>query len=72
MGDRSVDQQLVERAQRGDKHAFGLLVEKYQRKLARLLSRFIRDPAEMEVRYINLLKVRALSGHGCHPDERRG
>ena len=48
MGDRSVDQQLVERAQRGDKHAFGLLVEKYQRKLARLLSRFIRDPAEVE------------------------
>ncbi|MHB1099869.1 MAG: RNA polymerase sigma factor RpoE [Burkholderiales bacterium] len=48
MEDRSIDQQLVERAQRGDKRAFGLLVEKYQRKLARLLSRFIRDPAEVE------------------------
>ncbi|MEX0958426.1 MAG: RNA polymerase sigma factor RpoE [Burkholderiales bacterium] len=48
MGDREVDQQLVERAQRGDKHAFELLVSKYQRKLARLLSRFIRDPAEVE------------------------
>ena len=48
MGDREVDQQLVERAQRGDKHAFGLLVAKYQRKLGRLLSRFIRDPAEVE------------------------
>ncbi len=48
MGDREVDQQLVERAQRGDKHAFELLVAKYQRKLARLLSRFIRDPAEVE------------------------
>lgn len=48
MEDRSIDQQLVERAQRGDKQAFGLLVEKYQRKLARLLSRFIRDPAEVE------------------------
>jgi len=48
MGDREVDQQLVERAQRGDKRAFELLVEKYQRKLARLLSRFIRDPAEVE------------------------
>jgi len=48
MSDREVDQQLVERAQRGDKHAFGLLVSKYQRKLARLLSRLIRDPAEVE------------------------
>ena len=48
MSDREVDQQLVERAQRGDKHAFELLVAKYQRKLARLLSRFIRDPAEVE------------------------
>jgi RNA polymerase sigma-70 factor (ECF subfamily) len=48
MGDREIDQTLVERAQRGDKHAFDLLVSKYQRKLARLLSRFIRDPAEIE------------------------
>ena len=48
MGDREVDQALVERAQRGDKHAFELLVAKYQRKLGRLLSRFIRDPAEVE------------------------
>lgn len=48
MGDREVDQLLVERAQHGDKHAFELLVSKYQRKLARLLSRFIRDPAEVE------------------------
>jgi RNA polymerase sigma-70 factor (ECF subfamily) len=48
MSDREIDRQLVERAQQGDKQAFGLLVEKYQRKLARLLSRFIRDPAEVE------------------------
>ena len=48
MGEREVDQALVERAQRGDKQAFGLLVSKYQRKLARLLSRLIRDPAEVE------------------------
>ena len=45
MGDREVDQQLVERAQKGDKHAFELLVMKYQRKLGRLLSRLVRDPA---------------------------
>ncbi|GAA5168277.1 RNA polymerase sigma factor RpoE [Viridibacterium curvum] len=48
MSDREIDQQLVERVQRGDKQAFGLLVSKYQRKLARLLSRMIRDPAEVE------------------------
>ena len=48
MSDREIDQQLVERAQRGDKQAFELLVSKYQRKLARLLSRFIRDPTEVE------------------------
>ena len=48
MTDREIDRQLVARAQQGDKHAFELLVEKYQRKLARLLSRFIRDPAEVE------------------------
>lgn len=48
MGDREVDQQLVERAQRGDKHAFELLVGKYQRRLGRLISRFVRDAAEAE------------------------
>jgi len=48
MGDREIDQQLVERAQHGDKHAFELLVAKYQRKLGRLLSRFIRNPSEVE------------------------
>jgi RNA polymerase sigma-70 factor (ECF subfamily) len=48
MSEREIDQQLVERVQRGDKQAFELLVEKYQRKLARLLSRLIRDPGEVE------------------------
>lgn len=48
MSDRELDRQLVERAQRGDKHAFGLLVSKYQRKLSRLLSRFVKDQAEVE------------------------
>ena len=48
MTERDIDQQLVERAQLGDKHAFELLVSKYQRKLGRLLSRFIRDPGEVE------------------------
>jgi RNA polymerase sigma-70 factor, ECF subfamily len=48
MSDREIDQQLVERAQTGDKRAFELLVIKYQRKVERLLSRIIRDQAEVE------------------------
>jgi len=48
LSERDVDQLLVERAQRGDKHAFELLVAKYQRKLVRLISRIVRDPAEVE------------------------
>ncbi|GJL71607.1 MAG: RNA polymerase sigma factor [Nitrosomonas sp.] len=48
MGDREIDQQLVERVQSGDKQAFDLLVVKYQRKLARLVSQFVRDSAAVE------------------------
>jgi RNA polymerase sigma-70 factor (ECF subfamily) len=48
MGDREADQALVERVQAGDQQAFGLLVVKYQRKLMRLVSRLVRDPAEAE------------------------
>jgi RNA polymerase sigma-70 factor (ECF subfamily) len=48
LSERDVDQQLVERAQRGEKHAFELLVAKYQRKLVRLISRIVRDQAEVE------------------------
>lgn len=48
MGDREADQALVERVQAGDKQAYGLLVAKYQRRLLRLVSRLVRDPAEAE------------------------
>jgi RNA polymerase sigma-70 factor, ECF subfamily len=47
MSDREVDQQLVVRAQAGDKRAFELLVIKYQRKVERLLSRIIRNQDEI-------------------------
>ncbi len=46
MGEREVDQALVERVQRGDKKGFDLLVLKYQQKVANLVSRYIRDPGE--------------------------
>lgn len=48
MGEREADLILVERIQSGDQEAFGLLVNKYQRKLLRLVMRFVRDTAEAE------------------------
>jgi RNA polymerase sigma-70 factor (ECF subfamily) len=45
---RALDQVLVESAQKGDKKAFGLLVEKYHRKLGRILTRMVRDQTEVE------------------------
>ncbi|WP_298013923.1 RNA polymerase sigma factor RpoE [uncultured Castellaniella sp.] len=48
MSEREVDLALVERVRRGDRHAFDLLVIKYQRKIMRLLSRMIHDPADIE------------------------
>jgi RNA polymerase sigma-70 factor (ECF subfamily) len=48
MGQRETDLLLVQRAQQGDERAFEALVRKYQRKVARLLSRFFRDEAEIE------------------------
>ena len=46
--DRECDQLLVERVQAGDRHAYDLLVAKYQRRLMRLVSRLVHDPAEAE------------------------
>jgi RNA polymerase sigma-70 factor, ECF subfamily len=48
LAENEVDQQLVARAQKGEKQAFELLVAKYQRKLNRLIGRLVRDPAEAE------------------------
>lgn len=47
MGEHRLDQSLVERAQKGDKKAFELLVNKYQRRLSRLVTRFIKDEHEV-------------------------
>lgn len=41
------DQQLVERVQRGDKNAFNLLVLKYQSKVISLISRYVRNQADV-------------------------
>ena len=42
------DQQLVDRVLAGDKSAFNFLVLRYQHKVAALISRFIKDPHEVE------------------------
>ena len=46
--ERAIDQKLVEKAQKGDKRAFGILVDKYHKKLTRLLARMVRDQSEIE------------------------
>ena len=43
MSTEQSDQELVSRVQQGDKHAFDLLVLKYQHRVLRLVSRFVRD-----------------------------
>lgn len=40
------DQLLVERARRGDRRAFDLLVLKYQQRIVKLVTRYVRDPSE--------------------------
>jgi RNA polymerase sigma-70 factor (ECF subfamily) len=64
MSERRADQELVSRAQEGDKRAFDLLVLKYQQKVAGLISRYIRDPSEiMDVTQEAFIKAyRALPG----------
>ena len=46
MGERSIDQALVERVQAGDKAAFDILVQKYQSKIIQLAYRYVHDQDE--------------------------
>jgi RNA polymerase sigma-70 factor (ECF subfamily) len=46
MGERNIDQTLVERVQQGDKSAFDILVLKYQSKIIQLVNRYVHDPDE--------------------------
>lgn len=48
MTSKETDQQLVERAQKGDTRAFDLLVKKYQHKILGLIGRYINDHAEVQ------------------------
>jgi RNA polymerase sigma-70 factor (ECF subfamily) len=46
MGERGIDQMLVEQVQRGDKQAFDVLVLKYQNKIIQLVNRYVHDTDE--------------------------
>ncbi len=47
MSEREIDQALVLRVQAGDKKAFDLLVLKYQLRLSKLVSRFLRNQSDV-------------------------
>jgi RNA polymerase sigma-70 factor (ECF subfamily) len=46
--EHDVDQGLVERVQKGEKKAFDILVLKYQHRLIKLVSRYVRDTSEAQ------------------------
>ena len=46
MGERNIDQVLVEKVQQGDKQSFDVLVLKYQNKIIQLVYRYVHDPDE--------------------------
>jgi RNA polymerase sigma-70 factor (ECF subfamily) len=47
MSERDIDQELVIRVQQGDKKAFDLLVLKYQLRVSKLVSRFLRNQSDV-------------------------
>ena len=58
MSDTEVDRELVRRVQKGEKEAFDVLVLKYQHKLLKLISRYIRDSSEaLDVAQESFLKA---------------
>ena len=48
MADQNEDQTLVEKVQNGDPQAYNLLVLKYQTRIGHLISRFVRNQADVE------------------------
>lgn len=43
---QATDSELITKAQNGEREAFDFLVRRYQLKLSKLISRYIRDPSE--------------------------
>lgn len=59
-----IDAQLVTLAQAGESAAFGLLVQKYQNKIANVLTRYISEPADVSdlAQDVFIRAYRSLSG----------
>lgn len=63
MSEEELDEQLVARAQKGDKRAFELLVRKYQYKIVQLVGRLVGEADAPDVAQETLIKAyRALAG----------
>lgn len=63
MSEELLDEQLVARAQKGDKRAFELLVRKYQHKIVQLVGRLVGEADAPDVAQETLIKAyRALAG----------
>ncbi len=45
---KDTDKELVRRVQKGDRYAFDLLFSRYQHKILNLVSRYLRDPQDVE------------------------
>lgn len=62
--DQAVDQDLVTRVKRGERHAFDLLVLKYQHRIAKLVARYVYDRSEVEdvTQEVFIKAYRALAG----------
>lgn len=64
MGKETSDRVLVQRVKKGDRAAFDILVARYQHKIIKLVTRYVRDPSEaMDVAQEAFLKAyKALPG----------
>ena len=64
MGKETSDRVLVQRVKKGDRGAFDILVARYQHKIIKLVTRYVRDPSEaMDVAQEAFLKAyKALPG----------
>jgi RNA polymerase sigma-70 factor (ECF subfamily) len=64
MGKETSDRVLVQRVKKGDRTAFDILVARYQHKIIKLVTRYVRDPSEaMDVAQEAFLKAyKALPG----------
>jgi len=47
MDDKQLEQQLVRRAKQGDKEAFDALMLRYQSRIAKLISRYVREAGDV-------------------------